>query len=168
MVALSGDHSKSYFLKPRRGKIAEKVYSPQSLQVDEKVVENILLLHAFSGCDTRSALFGKGKANFLKVLQNFEKFNQTFQVFKEEIVCPEDIAAAREKFLSGTYISLDSLRYQQSTRTVTKSKINLASLPPTAEAAQQHPLCTYHQVQTWHGIMKNGERRELRFNSLQA
>lgn len=48
------------------------------------------------------------------MLKNSENLNQTVQFFKEEIVCPDNIVAAGEKFLialygaSGTDISLDS------------------------------------------------------------
>ena len=114
-------------------------------------------------CDTTSGLFGKGKANLLKMIQNSDSLNQTVQFFEEEIVCPDDIDAAGEKFLialygaSGKVISFDSIRYQHFMRSATKSKMNLASLPLTAKAARQHSFRAYLQVQTWYGVMQNLE-----------
>lgn len=52
-----------YFLKPGKGNITQKIYSPMSA-VDRTVAKNILFLHAMSGCDTTSALYNQGKVEF--------------------------------------------------------------------------------------------------------
>lgn len=67
------------------------------------------------------------------------------------------IGAAGEKVLVALYggkenDSLDSLRYSAFSRSVTKSKFNLASLPPTRAAALQHSLRAFHRIQQWMGI----------------
>lgn len=40
-------------------------------------------------------------------------------------------------------------------KSAASSKINLARLPPTTEAAQHHALRVYHQVQKWIGLEKD-------------
>ena len=42
----------------------------------EALREHILIIHAFSGCDTTSAPFGKGKTSFLYMLKKNEKLKQ--------------------------------------------------------------------------------------------
>lgn len=164
LTALARAHPNVYFLKPGKGKTAQVVFSSQSLQGGEAVVDNVLFLHAFSGCDTTSAIFGQGKIKFFNVLQKSEELHRTVQVFKEVGVDSDTIAAAGEQFLATLYrarqdkTSLNFLRYQQFARSVTKSKFNPASLPPTTAAARQHSLRTYHQVQAWYGINMNPEQ----------
>lgn len=51
--------------------------------------------------------------------------------------------------------SLHELRYDCFARSMTKSKFNLASLPPTKAAARQHSFRSYHQVQQWLDNKKN-------------
>ncbi|GBN45607.1 hypothetical protein AVEN_18377-1 [Araneus ventricosus] len=45
-----------YFLKPGKGKIAENIFSPHTA-LGKTFADNILFIHAMSGCDTTSALF---------------------------------------------------------------------------------------------------------------
>jgi hypothetical protein len=56
-----------YFLKPGKGNISLKIYSPMSA-VDRTVAKHILFLHAMRGCNTTSALYNQGKVKFLKIL----------------------------------------------------------------------------------------------------
>lgn len=64
LTAKARDHENIFLLKPARGKIAEMLYSTQSLKYKEAVGKNILFLHAIGGCDTTSALFNQGKLKF--------------------------------------------------------------------------------------------------------
>lgn len=47
--------------------------------------------------------------------------------------------------------SLDHLRFHLFSRASVKIRSDLASLPPTESAAEQHSFRTFHQVQTWMG-----------------
>ena len=44
---------------------------------------------------------------------------------------------------------LNELQCQMFVKAATKTKFNLARLPPTRDAARLHDMRTYHQVQTW-------------------
>ncbi|CAH1099607.1 unnamed protein product [Psylliodes chrysocephalus] len=50
-----------YLRKQGRGKKEDVFYAPQRLQYSDAVAKSMLFLHAFSGCDTTSALFNQGK-----------------------------------------------------------------------------------------------------------
>lgn len=63
-------HPNIFLRKPGTGKIVEKLYFPKHLQYEEIVADNTLFLHAFSGCDTTSAVFNIGK---IKSIKSFEK-----------------------------------------------------------------------------------------------
>lgn len=161
LIGLARSLPNVYFRKPARGKIAQKLYSSQSFQYGEAIADNILFLHAFSGCDITSALYNIGKNKFFSILEKNPHLNNTVQIFKQREIDPEIIATVGERFLIALYggnkgtETLDSLRYQRFAKSITKSKFNLALLPPTREAARQHSFRMYHQVQAWFGISKN-------------
>lgn len=84
LTGLARHHKNVYFRKPGKGKIVKKIYSPRSLQYGDIVADNILFLHAFSGCDTTPAIFNQGKIKFLKLIKKYESLNEIIQVFKNE------------------------------------------------------------------------------------
>lgn len=88
----------------------------------------------------------------------------SIKLFKEEKIHPELLAKAGETFLVALYKenrvseNLQSLRYTRFVKSATKSKTNLASLPPTSDAAKQHSFRTYLQVQAWLGNQLDPEK----------
>ncbi len=82
-------------------------------------------------------------------------------VFIEPSSPAESVASAGEDFLLALYaaskdtLTLNKHRHHCFLKAVAKcpihSKIKLEALPPTSEAARQHSLRTYHQVQHWLG-----------------
>lgn len=55
--------------------------------------------------------------------------------------------------------NLNALRYKRYLTTIGKQPVHanfkLAALPPTEDAAREHSLRVYHQVQLWHGVAKD-------------
>lgn len=70
---------------------------------------------------------------------------------------PQAIANAGNQFLLRLYdcsaanSTLNALRHKTFIRTAYNSTHNIANLPPTEAAAEQHSYRTYHQVQLWQG-----------------
>lgn len=147
--------SNIYLLKPEKGKILQQIYSTKSM-IDQTAADHILFLHAFSGCDTTSALFHQGKLKCINVLRKNPDLNEVIQVFKNPKAGTEIIATAGEFFLLKLYsysdvktmqnMSSNIYRYASFTKSAYKNKFNIASLPPTEAAARQHSFRTYHQV----------------------
>jgi hypothetical protein len=166
LTALS-TRSNIYILKPEKGKNSQQIYSTKCI-IDKTATDHILFLHAFSGCDTTSALFNQGKMKFINVLRKNPDLNEIIQVFKNPNADPEIIAKAGECVLLELYsysnvkskksMSLNNYRYACFTTSAFKSKFNIASLPPTEAAARQHSFRTYHQVQQWYGNQQNAEQ----------
>lgn len=69
LTALTGSNPNICFLKQGKGNIDNKLYTPTSLKYSSIVRDNILFVHAFSGCDTTSAFFNQAKLKFLKLLE---------------------------------------------------------------------------------------------------
>ena len=124
-------------------------------------LEHILCIHAVTGCDTTSALYGQGKVKALTLAQKRDaNLCSHMDVFSLHSSTHEDVANAGEKFLLKLYgaeqfATLNKYRhvaYKRSVaKTSTSSTFKMASLPPTSAAAQQHSYRVYLQVQQWLG-----------------
>ncbi|GBM01734.1 hypothetical protein AVEN_271975-1 [Araneus ventricosus] len=123
----------------------------------------ILFIHAFSGCDTTSALFGHGKTKFCSLLETNRHWEEKIQVFFNSEATIDQVAKAGETFLIHLYggnprtsaCDLNHLRYTLFTQSATKARSTLACLPPTVDAARFHALRLYLQIQKWLGHEKN-------------
>jgi hypothetical protein len=100
---------------------------------------------------------------FCSLVEKNAQLNAIIGVYKDEEARPEEIEDAGVRFLVTLYggdidkESLEEIRYKRFVKSSIKSKFNLASLPPTKDAARYHAFRTYHQVQKWYGIKKNPE-----------
>ena len=70
-------------MKPARLNKGEELYSPKSFSYIPSILEIILFLHAFTGCDTVSATFHQGKTKFLKTFKNNPDLSMHAKKFKE-------------------------------------------------------------------------------------
>jgi len=161
-TAPSEEATRLYFLRPSQGKPPGKIYSIRTQRElpSGNVKESKLTAQAVGGCDTTSCFFGKGKIKALKILckPEFENVRRTFcrhnsraqDIFREGVEYIKAIYQCNEMEPS---VTPNRLRYgyrifAAEVRNVRKN-VNLASLPPTDDAAQFHPFRCYYQVQTW-------------------
>ena len=135
LTALCPSNKEIYFIKPSKQNVLQKIYSSKSLYNKfPNCQPYILFLHAFTGCDTTSAFFKRGKKNFAKILDNQETIQTaaaTFYVEKQNIA---NILDCGVKCILGLYgapksvVDLDSARYHFFTKSSKKNTaINLAS-----------------------------------------
>ncbi|GBM21678.1 hypothetical protein AVEN_248506-1 [Araneus ventricosus] len=61
-IALVLPENNIYFMKPGARKVEANLFSTRKLQEELSFPQNILLLHAFSGCDITSVIYRKSKA----------------------------------------------------------------------------------------------------------
>lgn len=117
--------------------------------------EHILFLHAFTGCDTTSAFYNKGKNQFFKIFNSDNKLRAAAETFMIENISEEELNNAGFHCILTLYgaktaKSLNELRYKRFVTLVSKDKsVQLSSLPPTEDAAKQHIKRVYLQVQQW-------------------
>jgi len=132
--------------------------SAEMLGNEEK--KALLAVHALSGCDSVSSLFGKGKKSAFEVVQKSLALQKALQVFLEPHALKMELFEAGRSFLlhlygCGNSKTLEAARYKLYLKKVTtmgiKSDFDLSSLPPTTSAAQFHILRAYHTVQQWMG-----------------
>ena len=123
------------------------------------VCQHILFLHALSGCDTTSRLFGIGKAAVLKKFKTNATLQQAAKVFDSVSATPELIESAGETALVVMYNgkkkqSLNELRLSRYCEKVAKSlnRVEAKSLQPTKAAAKYHSYRVYLQICQWKSL----------------
>lgn len=149
---------KLWFFAPGTSGRAGKAHNIEEVQKRLGRVKSVILFaHAFTGCDTTSAIFNKGKASLLKILQGNEELCKEIEVFSQPDADVEKIVSCGEKVLLALYPSrgvkcntLNELRFALYNKLAATQKLDgelqLKTLPPTSAAARQHSLRTYLQV----------------------
>lgn len=116
---------------------------------------HLFFIHAFTGCDTTSAFYNKGKNTFIKIFNNDNKLRAAAETFmieeqNEDVFFNEGINCLLTMYGAKTAKNLNELRYKRFITLAAKDKsVQLSSLPPTEDAAKLHMKRVYLQVQQW-------------------
>ena len=124
---------------------------------------SVAVIHAFTGCDKTSRVFGMGKKPFFqKVAKGDEQLKSCALAFTK----PGQTADTIEQHGNQSMVLLfsgkqtDFLAYLR--HSVFKKKVVSASsfvaparIPPTASATKFHSLRAYYQIMTWLGLESN-------------
>lgn len=149
-----------YFRSDRsKGDGSVKVYHINRIKevLGNEICSHLLFIHALTGCDSTSRIFGVGKKTaFLKFAKgdavlrscasSFITQNQTTDII-------DDLGCQVMAVLFGgkSNDSLAELRYQTFSKKVVgaSSFVSPERLPPTASATKQHSRRVYYQVMVW-------------------
>ena len=114
------------------------------------ICEGILFLHAFSGCDTTSRIYGVSKSAVLSLFVKNESFRSCSGVFYDSNASRDNIIQAGEQCALLVYKarhleSLASVRLRIFNQTVAHAKcfVQPHMLPPTSAALPYHTLRVY-------------------------
>ena len=125
-------------------------------KVGQVITDNILFLHAWSGCDTTSATFGHGKTTLLKKIKESGELQQISSLMYDPDATAEQIGKAGNRLFIILYggkqeDSLNRLRYAKFMEMVSSAKTSIdpQKLPPTERAAYFHSLRVHLQVILW-------------------
>jgi hypothetical protein len=123
------------------------------------VAKQLLFIHAVSGCDTTSSMFGLGKATSYKRITRRGELASKIQVFGDLNASHSQVTEAGMPVLAILYggtltDSLDHLRYVQYLNLLATSSVRLRPerLPPTHNAAAYHLYRVHCQVAQWKSL----------------
>lgn len=114
LTGLTSNTDNLYFYKISTGNNQNELYSTIS---HHHLKQYILFAHDFAGCDTTSAIYGKGKKKILAILSKNDELQKLVQIFYHRSSSIEDIYLTAEKIILYLYnsfdtnISLGDLRY---------------------------------------------------------
>jgi hypothetical protein len=124
---------------------------------------DLLFVHAFTGCDTTSRIFGIGKKSFVqKIIKGESVFRTCSNIFCSPDKDRDTVESAGCKALVSLFNGnqneyLATLRYSSLCRKVSRAKafVTPDRLPPTASATRFHSLRTHYQVMVWMAISED-------------
>ncbi|GBM60035.1 hypothetical protein AVEN_147598-1 [Araneus ventricosus] len=156
LIALAPAESDIYFTKPGMGTVEAKIISTRKLQKELSFSQTILLLHAFSGCDTTSAIYRKSKASTVNLFKNqLSQMKNIADIFYNPSSTSVAISQDGEKMFLAIYRApanehnLNNHRYAAFLKSSTKVKSDLSSLLTNKVAAEKHSFGVYLQLQQW-------------------
>lgn len=153
---------KELYFRPEPKRNAKKVrlwnIKISKEKLGSRICSKLLFIHAITGCDTTSRLYGIGKTASLSKIQCSDELNKIGEAFMQDNAKKDDIINAGENALVLLYNGdsgddLDALRYKRFQEKVVKSfkYVDAKDLPPTSASAKFHSLRVYYQVQEWRG-----------------
>ena len=142
-----------------RGILISEAYAQLSINQ----VRYLPFIHAWSGCDTTSAIYGHGKLSFFKKFERstlHKDLDKLVQIFVEDGHSPEEVDTVGKRLMALVYgdesAELTRLRYTRyQAMIVQKATIDPRRLPPTANAARQHSRRVYLQTSRWRHMDDN-------------
>ena len=119
LLQCMGDTKNLRLVQPQPGEGEErrfKVINLVKTRSNLKLICHVLLpIHAFSGCDTTSAMYRKGKKRLISLAKNSEEIRKSLEVFNSLSVSLDEIIADGEfifiKIYDLSFKSLDTARY---------------------------------------------------------
>ena len=117
----------------------------------------LLFVHAWCGCDTTSAIYGKGKLKIITLLKD-ASFRQAAEVFCSKDAQQQEISEAGSRLMVRMYSAKNGDTPGTVRRTSwnimmnEKNKLNPSSLCPTKRAIHFHSLRVYLQIRRWDSL----------------
>jgi len=122
--------------------------------------QQLLAVHALSGCDSTSALYGHGKGSVFRKLVHDASTLPLTETLTSEHASQAEVVQAGLKLLLMLYSgkpdeTLNHLRFRDYMNMIAtgKSRLRPERLPPTERAAHFHILRVHLQVVQWHTLM---------------
>jgi len=123
------------------------------------ICQSLLFLHAFTGCDTTSRIFGIGKQSSLqKLIKGDPVLQSCAKIFSTpgqgiDVIVDSGCALMVSLFNGKPGDNLSAVRYNLLCKkvSVAKSFVTPERLPPTSSATKYHSLRSYLQVMQWMG-----------------
>ncbi len=124
------------------------------LILGNNLCSQLLFVHAFTGCDATSRIFGVGKkATFQKLAKDDRRLHPCSKEFITPCPSTATIETLGRKAMAILFggkdtESLESLRYSMFTKKVSSAKsfVTPERLPPTATSTKFHSLRVYYQL----------------------
>lgn len=145
-------------MKPGKNKDAGNVFYSKSIKHPE-LSELICFIHAFTGYDTTSCFFNKGKTKLINLLVKYKNLRELAKVFNDPQAKKDDLAKNSITIILALYGAPASIKtlwefryhiYKKFTeRKEMKTSFKLENLPPTESAAALHAYRVYYQIQLW-------------------
>ena len=162
LTALTPRKHEIFFLKPAKGPINDDQLFSSRQSLHSKMKSSIMFIQAFSGCDSTSSFYNHGKTKLYNLLYRDKNLRKIVNVYNKPNASMQDICTTGRDILLRVYnapptiTSLNEYRFSIYKKKARSAKaVDMRSLCPTEDAADQHLKRVYSQVQYWHGRRLN-------------
>ena len=114
--------------------------------VGSAVCDSIIAFHVFTGCDTTSSFYGKGKKKAYNILLDNEAFLLAFSRIGRNFSLPEDVEKVIEKFVCILYGQTQVFNVNEARYRIFCASSSQESLPPTQDELYLHLNRTNYQA----------------------
>ena len=120
--------------------------------LDRIVLKSLLFIHAFGGCDTTSAIHGKGKTSVINLLQKYKEVQEACDIFMKDDATKKEVTEAGHLVFVLMYggrigDTLSDLRYiNYKKHSATSQNLLPEILPPSEAAVKFHSWRVHLQV----------------------
>ena len=105
----------------------------------DDITNALIGLHCFTGCDSVSAIYGKGKAKPLKLVRQNPTFCSAFQALGESFIVSEEMVTALEAFVCALYGQKGCLQVNEARYVLFSSASREEnSMPPNRDSLFKH------------------------------
>ena len=129
------------------------------------IKQDLLFIHAWSGCDSTCSIFGKGKVSIVKLFWKSKDLQRVSGVFMDATSTQKQVGDASIQAFQVLYggsirTTLRKLRFKKYMIISGRVNFHHENLPPTEQAANLHGLRVFYQIMEWRFLsdgMKNAE-----------
>lgn len=156
-------NSRLYFHTGRDEHVRTIHFQSIKQHLGDAVTNALIGLHCFTGCDSVSAFYGKGKVKPFKLVQQNPVFCSAFQLLGETFAVSEDTVATIEAFVCSLYGQKDCSKVNEA-RYILFSTANREenTMPPNKDSLLKHiqraisnllfTSAVYNNVLTFHPL----------------
>ena len=134
--------------------VAENIFVTLNLceASKEMIMESLIGLHSFTGCDTTSAFAGRGKVKPLTLMLKDQDYVETCSLLGKEIHLQEELVVQIKRFVCHMYgwkgiHSLREIQYKMYCQS--GGKIACEKLPPCDDVLELHIMRANYQTFIW-------------------
>ncbi|XP_066924439.1 uncharacterized protein [Clytia hemisphaerica] len=126
----------------------------QSSNKIKDIKDHLLFIHAWSGCDSTSAIYNKGKTSFLNLVRKSKKMQSAAEIMTNTWTEKSKIGEVSISIFVDLYggkdrSSLRQLRYTKYKQMLSDGLIEPEKLPPSERSAYYHGLRVHLQIMQW-------------------
>ncbi|KAF2878789.1 hypothetical protein ILUMI_27388 [Ignelater luminosus] len=103
LTAAAPVSSKTYLLKPGKGKQANMFYSPLGFKYPDKVKKNVFIFTCFSGCNSTLTMFREGKLKFVKTPEKYIHLQEAVTIFSKTDATQNEVGRTGQQFIAALY-----------------------------------------------------------------
>ncbi|XP_030848031.1 uncharacterized protein LOC115918836 [Strongylocentrotus purpuratus] len=154
-IAAQLEGSKLYFHTGKQDK--ERTINLNAIQchLGDQISDAIVGLHPFTGCDSVSALYGRGKTKPFTLMSQTTKFIKAFQELGKAFTLTDDLVSTLEEFVCKLYGMKEISKVNEARYAFFSMATRQEDMPPNKDALMKHIQRANYQTAIWRRCLES-------------